>query len=164
MLTSAPGRLTRYGAVEIKSTPRDSCPPWGGDRRDSGYETWQLGVTFGDLGLCHTARGGEERRQTSACLMLLLWEILSRGKNLQILQFAEPRRHPAGERLMLRHPELAAQPGPGESSTGRDAPVSSLQLVPPTAIWKDLSSRLGAKEQLAYTLLPRPPPSRQIRP
>lgn len=59
--TSAPGRLIHYGATEIKSTLCDSCPLCGGDQRDAGYETWQLGITFGDLALCYIARGGERR-------------------------------------------------------------------------------------------------------
>lgn len=152
--------------MEIKSTPRDSCPPRWGDQSDSGYKTWQLGVTFGDLGLRHMARG--EERRASACLMLLLWEISSWGKTLQILQLAEPSWHPACKRARA---EAATFPGPawpqlrwrfswgqGESSTWRAASFSSLQLVPRTAIWKYLSSRFGAKEQLAYTLLLCYPP------
>lgn len=51
---------------------------------------------------------------------------------------------------------LAVQPGSGESSAWRTASFSP-QLVPPTAIWKYLPSRFGAKEQLAYTLLLRYP-------
>lgn len=76
-----------------------------------------------------------------------------RGKALPIPQ-------PAGELPPSLPPSCpataaaAAQLGPGESSA---VSCSSPQLVPPAAIWKDLPSRFGAKEQLAHTLLLRYP-------
>ena len=123
----------------MKSAPCDSPVLLGGVTKGTQVtRPGNWGVTSWDLGLRHTARVGEERRWTSACLMLLLWELLSRGKTLQILQLAEPSRHPAHKRART---EAAAFPVlPGRSCAGRSAgargnPLHGGMLPSPLCSW-----------------------------
>lgn len=85
-----------------------------------------------------------------ACLVLLLWEILSRGDTLQTPQLAEPCQHPARERAGAEAAPVLGparpQPGWGGSSACGAASSSPPPLVPPAAIWKYLSPCFGAKE------------------
>ena len=130
ILTSAPRRLIRYGAMEIKSTPCDSCPPWWGDQRDSDYKTWQLGVTFGDLGLRHSARGGEQRDEHQPAQCSYSGRSCPRGKPCKscAMQSQAGILHASGLAFLSpARPQLCWRfsRGQGESSTRRAASFSS---------------------------------------
>lgn len=140
----------------IKLTLCDSCPPRWGDWRDSGYETWQLEITSGDLGLCHAARGGERGHEHQPAKRSCSVRSCPGGKPCKScsLQSQGSSSH-GGSCLPLScgHSCAGGSAGARGILHTQGCSLSSLQLVPLTAIWKYLSPCFGAKEQLAYTLL-----------
>lgn len=140
----------------MKSTLCDSSSPQWGDWRDSGYETWQLDITSGDLGLHHAARGGERGHEHQPAKHSCSLRPCPGGKPCKSCSLqSQGSSSRGGSCLPLSRGHSCA----GGSARARGilhtqgCSLSSVQLVPLTAIWKYLSSCFGAKEQLAYTLL-----------